>query len=84
MELLIFFLNSFLGKYFFLFKKFGACLFSRRFCSNANLFSSYWLAELGPMFYSVKVKGAGTTETRREALNQLNTMENEMKEAEER
>ena len=41
----------------------------------------YWLAELGPMFYSVKETGKSRSEGRKVALEHLNTMEREMKEA---
>ena len=48
----------------------------------------YCLSKLGfnqpKMFFSVKVKGTMSSETRREALTQLNTMEAEMKKATER
>ena len=43
----------------------------------------YWLAELGPMFYSVKETGKSRSEGRKVALEHLKTMEREMKEAEE-
>ena len=43
----------------------------------------YWLAELGPMFYSVKETGKSRSEGRKVALEHLKTMESEMKEAEE-
>ena len=42
----------------------------------------YWLAELGPMFYSVKETGKSRSEGRKVALEHLKTMEREMKEAE--
>ena len=43
----------------------------------------YWLAELGPMFYSVKDSSKSRNEGRKVALEHLKTMEREMKEAEE-
>jgi pre-mRNA-splicing factor ATP-dependent RNA helicase DHX38/PRP16 len=43
----------------------------------------YWLAELGPMFFSVKETGKSRNEGRKVALEHLKTMEREMKEAEE-
>ncbi len=43
----------------------------------------YWLAELGPMFYSVKETGKSRSEKKKAALDQIQTMEREMKEAEE-
>jgi len=43
----------------------------------------YWLAELGPMFYSVKETGKSRSDGRKVALEHLKTMEREMKEAEE-
>ena len=42
-----------------------------------------WLAEMGPMFYSVKQAGAGKTQKRRQAQETLSTMEEEMKHAQE-
>merc|ERR1719412_3305425 len=42
----------------------------------------YWLAELGPMFYSVKETGKSRSEGRKIALNHLKDMEREMKIAE--
>merc|ERR1719499_1690819 len=42
----------------------------------------YWLAELGPMFYSVKETGKSRSEGRKVALEWSKAMENEMKEAE--
>merc|ERR1719228_2382382 len=44
----------------------------------------YWLAELGPMFYSVKESAKSRSEGKRLAVNQLNTMEAEMRTAEQR
>ncbi len=43
----------------------------------------YWLAELGPMFYSVKETGKSRGEKKKAAIEQIETMEREMKEAEE-
>ncbi|TRY79169.1 hypothetical protein TCAL_09988 [Tigriopus californicus] len=43
----------------------------------------YWLAELGPMFFSVKETGKSRGEKRKVATEHLKTMEREMKEAEE-
>merc|ERR1719154_933044 len=57
---------------------------SKEYMHTATAVDGYWLAELGPMFYSVKVKGAMTSETRKEALSHLHTMEAEMKVATER
>ena len=42
----------------------------------------YWLAELGPMFYSVKESAKSRSEGKRLAVEQTKAMENEMKEAE--
>ena len=42
----------------------------------------YWLAELGPMFFSVKESGKSRNEGRKIALNHLKDMEHEMKLAE--
>ena len=42
----------------------------------------YWLAELGPMFYSVKESGKSRNEGRKIALTHLKEMEHEMKLAE--
>lgn len=41
----------------------------------------YWLAELGPMFFSVKETGKSNM-SKKQALQHLNEMENQMKEAE--
>merc|ERR1719228_2112908 len=57
---------------------------TKEYMQSVTAVDGYWLAELGPMFYSVKVKGSGSNETRKEALNQLNTMEAEMRTAEQR
>lgn len=43
----------------------------------------HWLAELGPMFFSVKETGRSGTAKRRQALQHLHEMEGQMKEAEE-
>ena len=43
----------------------------------------YWLAELGPMFFSVKETGKSRSEGKKVALEHLKTMEREMKSAEE-
>jgi len=43
----------------------------------------YWLAELGPMFFSVKETGKSRSEGRKVATEHLKAMELEMKEAEE-
>ena len=42
----------------------------------------FWLAELGPMFYSVKESAKSRSEGKRLAVEQTKAMENEMKEAE--
>merc|ERR1712088_592359 len=52
---------------------------SKEYMHTATAVDGYWLAELGPMFFSVKMKGTMTSEARREALNQLHNMESEMK-----
>merc|ERR1712096_148068 len=57
---------------------------TKEYMHTATAVDGYWLAELGPMFFSVKVKGAMTSETRKEALTHLHTMEAEMKAATER
>jgi len=57
---------------------------TKEYMHTATAVDGYWLAELGPMFFSVKVKGAMTSETRKEALSHLHTMEAEMKVATER
>ncbi len=43
-----------------------------------------WLAELGPMFFSVKDSSKSKVESRKKYANELVAMENEMKEAEEK
>ena len=43
----------------------------------------YWLAELGPMFFSVKETGKSRMDGRKVATEHLKMMELEMKEAEE-
>ena len=43
----------------------------------------YWLAELGPMFFSVKETGKSRNEGRKVATEHLKMMELEMKKAEE-
>jgi len=57
---------------------------TKEYMHTATAVDGYWLAELGPMFFSVKVKGAMSSETRKEALSHLHTMEAEMREATER
>ena len=54
------------------------CLFQ---CVTAV--DGYWLAELGPMFFSVKETGKSRSEGKKVALDHLKTMEREMKSAEE-
>ncbi|KRY00422.1 putative pre-mRNA-splicing factor ATP-dependent RNA helicase mog-1, partial [Trichinella pseudospiralis] len=41
----------------------------------------YWLAELGPMFYTVKESGSSRKENRIRALKDMETMEREMRDA---
>ena len=41
----------------------------------------HWLAELGPMFFSVKETGRTRMDKKREAIEHLRDMESEMKEA---
>lgn len=43
----------------------------------------YWLAELGPMFFSVKETGRSGSAKRRQALEHLQEMEGQMKAAQE-
>ena len=43
-----------------------------------------WLAELGPMFFSVKDSSKSKIESRKKYANELIAMESEMKEAQER
>ena len=43
-----------------------------------------WLAELGPMFFSVKDSSKSKLESRKKYANELVAMENEMKEAQEK
>ena len=38
-----------------------------------------WLADMGPMFYSVKEAGAGRSQKRRQAQETMSKMEGEMK-----
>merc|ERR1712088_803404 len=57
---------------------------TKEYMHTATAVDAYWLAELGPMFFSVKMKGTMTSEARREALNQLHNMEAEMNLATER
>jgi len=54
---------------------------SKEYMHTATAVDGYWLAELGPMFFSVKVKGDGS-QNRKEALSHLHRMEEEMKQAE--
>jgi len=57
---------------------------TKEYMHTATAVDGYWLAELGPMFFSVKVKGTMSSATRREAVTQFNHMEVEMKKATER
>lgn len=43
----------------------------------------HWLAELGPMFFSVKETGRSGSAKRRQALEHLHEMEGQMKAAQE-
>jgi pre-mRNA-splicing factor ATP-dependent RNA helicase DHX38/PRP16 len=43
-----------------------------------------WLAELGPMFFSVKDSSTSKLEARKKYANEVIAMENEMKEAQEK
>ena len=54
---------------------------AKEYMHTATAVDGYWLAELGPMFFSVKVKGDGS-QNRKEALSHLHIMEEEMKLAE--
>ena len=56
---------------------------SKEYMQCVTAVDGYWLAELGPMFYSVKEVGKSRHEGRKLALEHLKTMEREMKEAEE-
>lgn len=42
-----------------------------------------WLAELGPMFFSLKDSSTSKAESRKKYANEMVAMENEMKEAQE-
>jgi len=57
---------------------------TKEYMHTCTAVDGYWLAELGPMFFSVKNKGGLSSESRKEALNHLHTMETEMKAAQER
>jgi len=57
---------------------------TKEYMHTATAVDGYWLAELGPMFFSVKVKGTMSSETRKEALNHIHNMEAEMKAATEK
>ena len=43
-----------------------------------------WLAELGPMFFSLKDSSKSKSESRKKYANEIVQMENEMKEAQEK
>ena len=55
---------------------------SKEYMQCVTAVDGFWLAELGPMFYSVKETGKSRSEGRKVALEHLKTMEREMKEAE--
>merc|ERR1711902_295236 len=58
-------------------------LLAKEYMQCVTSVDGYWLAELGPMFYSVKETGKSRSEGRKVALVHLKTMEREMKHAEE-
>jgi len=58
-------------------------MLSKEYMQCVTSVDGYWLAELGPMFYSVKETGKSRSDGRKVALEHLKTMEREMKEAEE-
>ncbi|XP_057291109.1 pre-mRNA-splicing factor ATP-dependent RNA helicase PRP16-like [Hydractinia symbiolongicarpus] len=56
---------------------------SREFMQCVTAVDGHWLAELGPMFFSVKESGLSRTEKRQQELEEKRRMENQMKEASE-
>ncbi len=56
---------------------------SKEYMQCVTAVEATWLAEMGPMFYSVKQAGggAGRSQKRRQAQETMSTMEEEMKEA---
>ena len=57
---------------------------SKEFMQCVTAVDGYWLAELGPIFYAVKDQNKSRGERRRIATEQLEQMEEEMREAEEK
>ena len=57
---------------------------TEEYMHTATAVDGYWLAKLGPMFFSMKNKGVMSSESRKEALSHYHSMETEMKEAQER
>ncbi|RVE54333.1 hypothetical protein evm_001160 [Chilo suppressalis] len=57
---------------------------SRQYMHCVTAVDARWLAELGPMFYSVKETGQTNRDKRKEAAVHLQRMEEEMKQAEEK
>ncbi|KAK2722129.1 pre-mRNA-splicing factor ATP-dependent RNA helicase PRP16-like [Artemia franciscana] len=56
---------------------------AKEYMQNVTAVDGQWLAELGPMFYSVKESGAGRVQKRRQAQEHMSQMEEEMKLAQE-
>ncbi|KAK4025233.1 hypothetical protein OUZ56_014308 [Daphnia magna] len=56
---------------------------SKEYMQCVTAVEATWLAEMGPMFYSVKQAGAGRSQKRRQAQETMSTMEEEMKLAQE-
>lgn len=54
---------------------------SKEYMQCVTAVDGYWLAELGPMFFSVKETGK-SAKAKRQTIQHLNEMESQMKEAE--
>ncbi|TPX35547.1 hypothetical protein SmJEL517_g02068 [Synchytrium microbalum] len=54
---------------------------SKEYMQCVSAVDPYWLAELGPMFFSVKEAGFSQREKRRQDKQEMRTMEDDMKEA---
>ncbi len=55
----------------------------KEYMQCVTVVDGHWLAELGPMFFSVKDSNKSKSESRKIYANELVSMEQEMKEAEE-
>lgn len=56
---------------------------AKEYMQCATAVDGFWLAELGPMFFSVKETGKSGRDKRRQAVEHLHEMETQMRKAQE-